>query len=106
MPPYCKVKSDSCQYEVLPQCQESAHILQPEPQRFGRKITSGLRWKKQVCFPIGHACQKSSVFVGCFQGTITLPASSPVAVVAAAGSRILVYVTGKPEWMLLSDSYQ
>lgn len=68
------------------------------------EITCGLRQKELVCFPIGHACQKSSVFAGYFQGTITFPASSPVVVIAAAGGRILLYVTRKPEWKLLSDS--
>lgn len=34
------------------------------------------------------------MFPGHFQGTITLPASSPVAVRAAAGGRILLYVSG------------
>lgn len=45
------------------------------------------------------------MFAGYVQGTITLPASSPVVLIAAAGGRILMYVTRKPEWKLLSDSH-
>lgn len=36
---------------------------------------------------------------------MTLPASSPLVVIAPAGGRSLLYVTRKPEWKSLSDSY-
>lgn len=94
MPHYSRGKSDSCHFEVLV---ESHRGLQGE-------ITDGLRQKELVRFPTGRACRKWSVFPGHFQGTITLPASSPVAVRAAAGGRILLYVSRKPEWELLSES--
>lgn len=44
------------------------------------------------------------MFAGYFQGITTLPASSPAVVTTAAGGRVLLSMTRKPEWKLLSDS--